>query len=366
MKIINVESKSSELVLVLKEHFGGKINQARIKLMSLFVISLCKVQTVNFERLAGGFETGVTPASSLRRIQRFIANFDLDKDLIARFIFALLPEKDKLCLSIDRSNWKFGSFDINIFMLGVCYKGLAFPLLFTMLSKRGNSNTEERIKLIKRFIDLFGKECIDALVADREFVGDNWIKYLNDNQIRYHIRIRNNFNVYLPRKGKKLKVSWLFNALKMNEFYSYPHIVKIGDQLCYLSGQKILEKGKGKSFLIIISFNQPESAKNHYARRWQIETCFKAMKSSGFNIEKTHLKEIERVEKLILLVMIAYLWCYKVGIHLDENIKKIKQKKHGRNAKSLVKYGLDYISQILLNQKYRIDNINVVNFLSCT
>lgn len=145
MKIINVESKSIELGLVLKAHFGGKINQARITLMSLFVVSLCKVQTVNFERLANGFETGVSPASSLRRIQRFIAKFELDKDLIARFIFALLPEKEMFCLSIDRSNWKFGSFDINIFMLGVCYKGLAFPLLFTMLPKRGNSNTEERI-----------------------------------------------------------------------------------------------------------------------------------------------------------------------------------------------------------------------------
>lgn len=366
MKITNVESKSSELILVLKDHFGGKINQARITLMSLFVISLCKVQTVNFERLASGFETGASAASSLRRIQRFIAQFELDKDLIARFIFALLPEKEKLCLSIDRSNWKFGNFDINIFMLGVCYKGLAFPLLFTMLPKRGNSNTKERIKLVKRFIDLFGKECIDVLVADREFVGDDWIRYLNDNKIRYHIRIRNNFKVYLPRKGKELKVSWLFNTLKMNEYYSYPHIVKIGNQLCYLSGEKIIEKGKGKSFLIIISFNQPEEAKDYYAKRWQIETCFKAMKSSGFNIEKTHLKEIERVEKLVLLVMIAYLWCYKVGIHIDENIKKIKQKKHGRNAKSFVKYGLDYISQVLLNYNFRNDKIDIVNFLSCT
>ena len=90
------------------------------------------------------------------------------------------------------------------------------------------------------------------------------------------------------------------------------------------------------------------------------------MKSSGFNIEQTHLKDIDRVKKLVLLVMIAYLWCYKIGIHIDENVKKIKQKKHGRNAKSLVKYGLEYISQILLNQKYRYDNIDIVNFLSCT
>ena len=366
MEKINVRSKSNELVSVFKQYFGREINLARIKLMSLFIISLCKVQTVNFERLANGFESGVSTSSSLRRIQRFIADFDLNSDLIARFIFMLLPEKDNLCLSIDRSNWQFGCFDINIFMLGICYKGLAFPLLFKMLPKRGNSNTEERIKLLEKFIDLFGKECIEVLVADREFVGDAWIKYLNHNEIKYYVRIRNNFKVYLPRKQEEFKVFWLFNHLKTNEFYSYPHIVRIGNQLCYLSGKKIIEKDKGVSFLIIISFKQSGKADEVYAQRWQIETCFKAMKSSGFNIEKTHLKDVDRVKKLILLVMIAYVWCYKVGIYLDQNIKKINRKKHGRNAKSLVRYGLDYISTRLLNQYSKIDNINMFCFLSCT
>jgi hypothetical protein len=55
-------------------------------------------------------------------------------------------------------------------MLGVVYKGVAFPLLFTMLDKRGNANSQERIDLINRFIRLFGKEVIESVVADREFV----------------------------------------------------------------------------------------------------------------------------------------------------------------------------------------------------
>ena len=37
------------------------------------------------------------------------------------------------------------------------------------------------------------------------------------------------------------------------------------------------------------------------------------MKSSGFDIENTHLQEIERLEKLINLVIIAFVWCYIVG-----------------------------------------------------
>lgn len=365
MSKINAENKSSQLISILKDQFQGEINLARIKLISMFVVALCKVQTVGFEKLSNAFDTSSKSESSLRRIQRFIACYSLDSDLIARLIFSLLPEKKNLKLSIDRTNWQFGKTDINIFMLGVVYKGLAFPLLFTMLDKRGNSNTQERIQLVERFISLFGRECIDSLLADREFVGDTWIKFLNDNGIRYYIRIRNNFKVFIPNKNKEVKAWWLFNNLKSNEFYHYPKIVKIGTQLCYLSGCKLNANKKQGDFLIIVSFNEPEQALINYKDRWQIETCFKAMKSSGFDMEKTHLQKLERIEKLTLLVMIAFVWCYKVGIFMHENIKPIKIKKHGRRAKSLFKHGLSTIASVVLNSQYKTD-INIWDFLSCT
>ena len=64
-----------------------------------------------------------------------------------------------------------------------------------MLDKRGNSNWKERTWLIDRFIRLFGAECIDSLVADREFVGKEWVEYLNNRRIRYYLRIKQNFLV---------------------------------------------------------------------------------------------------------------------------------------------------------------------------
>lgn len=45
--------------------------------------------------------------------------------------------------------------------------------------------------------------------------------------------------------------------------------------------------------------------------------------------------------------MIAFVWCYKIGDLLDENIQKIKIKKHGRRAICVFKYGLDYLSKFL-------------------
>jgi hypothetical protein len=359
-KKINVSTNSNELLSVLSDNFKENINLARIKLICHFICALCKVQTVTFDKLARAFDSSAKEASSLRRIQRFIANYDLSPDLIARFIFNLLPKSEKYKLTIDRTNWKFGKTNINIFMLGIVYDGVAYPLLFKMLDKRGNSNCKERIALINRFIALFGKTNIESIVADREFVGEEWIKYLNDKNIQYYIRIRNNFKVNVLQKSEKIKVSWLFQSY---EFKHYPKIVKINNQFCYLAGCKLKSRDK-EEYLIIISFTKPEKAKESYKERWQIEMCFKAMKSSGFDIEKTHLNDMERIEKMLNLVMIAFVWCYNVGIYLHQ-MMPIKIKTHQRKAVSIFKYGLNYINQAFLNNEFMLE-FNIFQFLSCT
>lgn len=352
-------NKSNELTSILQSHLGAKFNLARIKLMAHFIIALCKVQTVTLEKLANAFDSPVPASSSLRRLQRFLAFFVLNSDLIAKLIFNLLPNKGKVSLSIDRTNWQLGNTDINIFMLGVIYQGVAFPLLFSMLPKKGNSNSGERIDLIERFINLFGRDCIESLSADREFVGHKWLDYLNGMQIKYYIRIRNNFKVFMPHKNQEIKACHLFNQLDINEFLYYDKIVIINGVYCYISGCKCKD-----DFLILISFNKPQKALEEYAKRWQIEMCFKALKSSGFDIENTHLTHLERIERLLLLVMIAFVWCYKTGIYLNEKVP-IKIKTHGRKAKSIFKYGLDYIGKVLLNTENK-ESIDIFIFLSCT
>ena len=72
----------------------------------------------------------------------------------------------------------------------------------------------------------------------------------------------------------------------------------------------------------------------------------------------------ERMSNLFAIVMLAYVWCDLVGIYIHENIKKIKVLYHGRRAKSLFKYRLEYIAQCLLNHmnRYRIDIFKLLSY----
>lgn len=125
--------KVNQILPIMQEHFGQSMNLARIKLMALLLHALCVVQTVSLHKLADAMPTAVDKDSNLRRLQRFFAKYVLDLDIIARMIFSLLPVKTGLVLSMDRTNWKFGEFNINILMLGITYKGIAFPLIFSLL-----------------------------------------------------------------------------------------------------------------------------------------------------------------------------------------------------------------------------------------
>lgn len=57
-------------------------------------------------------------------------------------------------------------------------KDFCLPLLFVDLDKAGNSNAQERIDLLDKFDKLFVCSRIKRLFADREFIGEKWIRYL--------------------------------------------------------------------------------------------------------------------------------------------------------------------------------------------
>ena len=208
------------------------MNLARIKALSMMVCALCKVQRVTYTKLAAAFDSNAASGSSLRRIQRLIAQCEISTDFIAKLILKLIPVAGPYNLTMDRTNWKFSDTNINILTFGIIYDGMAFPIVFKMMDKRGNSNTRERMELVNRFIRLAGENSINHLMADCEFVGSEWLGYLNARGIHFHIRICDNFHVI--RHGQESRAYWLFNDLRVGESKHLDGIYYVNGQACYL------------------------------------------------------------------------------------------------------------------------------------
>lgn len=124
------------------------------------------------------------------------------------------------------------------------------------------------------------------------------------------------------------------------------HYIK--EQACYLSAGRVKERDGTTELQVIVSFNRPDEAEESCRRRWQIETMFRALKSAGFNIEDTHLTDLNRIEKMLLLVMIAFVRRHDVGEYVHRNLKEITVKPHDCKAKGIFRHGPDIVSEFLV------------------
>ena len=86
-----------------------------------------------------------------------------------------------------------------------------------------------------------------------------------------------------------------------------------------------------------------------YRLRWGIETLFGALKSRGFELESTHVVSCpERLERLLGLLALAFAWAHRTGQWVAEQVQPPRfNARQGRRAKSLFRYGLDYLCSLL-------------------
>lgn len=95
--------------------------------------------------MATAFPGLAKPESQYKRQQRFFRAFEIDYAVIAQLVVAWMAIPEPWVLAVDSTQWDIGTTPVNILTLGVVHEGIAFPLVWMMLDKKGNSNTHERI-----------------------------------------------------------------------------------------------------------------------------------------------------------------------------------------------------------------------------
>jgi Transposase DDE domain len=340
----------SELSARLNQHFNW--NKAKMDCFTGALIGLLKTRSVNLAEIATAFPSSALPESRYRRIQRLIHHAPIDYDAVALFVMTLFFFiNTNYYLTLDRTNWQWGKQNINILVLAVVYQGQAIPIYWLLLDKKGNSNCRERIALMKRFIKHFGKRSIRGVLADREFIGSTWFKWLKTEKIPFHIRIKKNAKVPNSR-GELVQAQLLFRFLKVGEKLVIEQAKNVTNVSVYLSGLRLSDG----ELLIVASSLATFDAIETYALRWQIETLFGCLKGRGFNLEDTHITDRWRIKRLLVVVVIAFCWTHRTGEWRHEHVNPIKVKKHQRLAKSIFKYGLDWMRDKLLDSKNSLES----------
>jgi hypothetical protein len=210
MKRLTDKNKIREIKLYFPKH-----STAVVRTMLILAQSILQLRTVclykckdKVSEITGDKNTKVS--SHYKRLLRF---FEIEKvttfcEGAFMFVLSLIGIESNLMV-MDRTNWKIGKKNVNILTLGILFKGCFIPLCWQQLNKRGNSNFQERTLLVNRFLRWWKKsgEQIKemVMVADREFIGEEWISYLRLIKLHFVVRLKENMYFELCKQNQTKK-----------------------------------------------------------------------------------------------------------------------------------------------------------------
>lgn len=316
------------------------LSKSRRETLGLLVAGMISARTTNLSHVA--CERGTTEVkteSTYRRLQRFFQHVDLPEDWSGPLVAGLSGSAGPRCLILDRTNWKIGKQDVNLLVLAVATRRNRLALMWTVLDRAGNSGATERIALIDRYIAAFGKDSIGMLLADREFIGGDWIKYLIDNDIPFTIRMRGGHHAVKP-DGKHRSLRALLTAPRSGRRLT-ARLPGLDAPLHFTA-----KTPKGRETIIVASNRLNTRALELYRKRWAIESLFGDAKSRGLNFEDTRLTCPRKLHLLTAILAVAMAWASCMATEPD-GPKAPRRKCHGYLDKSWFRTGFDWLRNLL-------------------
>lgn len=348
-----------------------KRNKTCVKNILILAQGILLKETVCLNKIKGvvGKITGKTstqPDSHYKRLIRIFDDFSYGNLWIEllQFVFRLLRLKSDYLL-LDGTSWEKGDRQFHYLTLCVVYQGVAIPIYWENLQKKGNSSIEERKQFFRKAMSYYNlKDKI--LLADREYIGEDWFCFLKENSINFVIRLRkkNYKEAVNAAEGKK------YSAMEKKVLKS-----RIAGKAL---GKKILLQEQSFSFVVLknpkpdarepliyllSSLDEaPGKIAAYYPIRWQIETCFKHLRSNGFNLEEMNLDGEKRTRLMMAVVVFAYTLSICEGL---KEYKKVPVKKYKNGLKtkaySVFRLGLDKLTAFCYSMEafmtYLIENL---------
>lgn len=285
------------------------------------VVCIVNGQTIALSQLATVLPGDAEAESRVTRIRRWLKNplvdaWALYEPLLRQVLRDWQVRRIATVSVIVDGTLVFGG-RLQIFRLSLAHGNRAIPLWWVVVPGKGLVKAERLQPLFERvaaFLKPFARQVI--CLADRGFRDHDWAQLCQSVGWDYRIRITRNTHIRL-RNGRTVRLDWLTATLKPGRVLCLNQVVLTVHHHFVTHVSITWSRGSADtaSERVIVISNQrahPDRLRE-YAVRMDIEQSFRDDKSGGFDIDHTRLQHPERLERLLLAVAIATLWCHELG-----------------------------------------------------
>jgi len=286
------------------------------------------------------------PESNYKRLIRFFQMNDIEKQELTKSLLCVcfcvlgLKGKKPKYLSLDGTSWELGRKKIHLLTLAIVIHGVSIPICWEDLDKKGTSNFNERRALFDKALKWYNLKGM-ILLADREYIGEKWFKYLKKNGLEFIIRLKKNiYKDYVDNQrqggGKFFKhQKWRYIGMEraaQKQRYRKVGVAKqikiLDEEYTFVVFKNPKKEAKEKLVYFLSTLNKKKAIVTAYPIRWKIECCFKHLKSNGFDLESLNVKKSEKIKLMMAIVSFLYVLCIHQGILAYRALKKSDWKKY--------------------------------------
>lgn len=204
---------------------------------------------------------------------------------------------------------------LQVFRLSLRHGCRAIPLVWTVIPGQGLTQVEKLETMLTRAAQFLRPRVQSVkFLADRGFRDCDWAILCLKLGWNYDIRVANNTIVDIDLQPP-CGIDELGVCQGQRRYFQNVHLTREARLLTNLSVTWTTGDAQHAPELLAVISNQsagPQRLKA-YDRRTSIEQSFRDDQSGGFDMEHTRLQRPEQLERLLLALSIATLWCHELG-----------------------------------------------------
>jgi Transposase DDE domain len=250
--------------------------------------------------------------SRVKRLSRWLDNEQIKEEIYflpyAEMLLTCLA-LETLVLVMDGSGVGRGC---SALMLHVIYKGRALPLAWVVRQcPKGHCPEALHIELVELMRELIAEGPKVVFLGDGEFDGTALQKTMND--AGWLSACRTAKSTVATWKDITFHLDFLGSSIKPGRLIELQEVQFTRDAYGPVRVLCCWAKGEAEPLYLVSNMSVAEEAIRYYQKRFRIETFFSDQKSRGFNIQKSHIEECQRLSRLLIATCLAYIWIVYLG-----------------------------------------------------